>query len=121
MNMEHMKYLEAIARADVERVTLKESTYMGSWKKRGGAGAFFVTARKWDRLEVLLARANYDIFAALGRESNSGEDGTVLAEIRDLRSYLMLIEAEMMAAADSHIEKIGSPADGGHHARYQEG
>lgn len=37
-----------------------------------------------------------DIFEAIHRKP-SGADGTVLAEVRDLRRYLLLIEAEMMA------------------------
>jgi hypothetical protein len=37
-----------------------------------------------------------DIFAKI-RQRPSGEDGTVLAEVRDLRRYLLLVESEMMA------------------------
>jgi len=37
-----------------------------------------------------------NIFARI-RENPDGSDGTVLAEVRDLRRYLMLVEAEMMA------------------------
>jgi hypothetical protein len=37
-----------------------------------------------------------DIFTKI-EAAPSGDDGTVLAEVRDLRRYLMLVEAEMMA------------------------
>lgn len=40
-------------------------------------------------------RTSEDIFAAIADEP-SGRDGTVLACVRDLRTYLMLIEAEML-------------------------
>jgi hypothetical protein len=57
-------------------------------------------ARKWDRLENMLAENDlgYDIFRAIALERNmQGSDGTVLAEVRDLRRYLLLVEAEMVA------------------------
>ena len=58
-------------------------------------------ARKWDRLEGMLAvvgdaEARWDIFQRI-QVNPSGDDGTVLAEIRDLRRYLLLVEAEMVA------------------------
>ena len=40
-----------------------------------------------------------DIFVALERDQ-SGADGTPLAEVRDLRRYLLLVEARMMAEAE---------------------
>jgi hypothetical protein len=52
--------------------------------------------RKVDRLEVMLKEDNYDIFRSISN-SGDGDDGTVLAEVRDLRRYLLLVEAEMMA------------------------
>ena len=52
-------------------------------------------ARKWDRIENILSN-KWDIFAAI-RKDPSGKDGSMLAEIRDLRRYLMLVEAEAYA------------------------
>ncbi len=97
----HMEFLEAVAGGDVRALRKKEASYGSSWKRRGGVGAFMMMARKWDRLEVMLAKSNaimgkYDIFEHI-ETAPHGEDGTVLAEVRDLRRYLMLIEAEMMA------------------------
>lgn len=101
MNMDHLNYLETVAASDVVNVRLKEQTYMGSWKRRGGVGAFMMLARKWDRLESILSGSwNYDIFKAIESQTSvdpSGGDGSVLAEVRDKRRYLMLVEAEMMA------------------------
>jgi hypothetical protein len=95
---------------------VKEATYRGSWKRRGGVGAFMMLARKWDRLEGILSKVGkfgggdqdapaFDIFRWIERERHfetqynrrDGEDGTVLAEVRDLRRYLLLVEAEMVA------------------------
>lgn len=104
-NMDHLKFLEAVAAADVVEVRRKEATYMGSWKRRGGVGAFMMLARKWDRLEQEMQRkgVKYDIFSCIEMEEQiQGEDGTALAEVRDLRRYLMLVEAEMMARGVVH-------------------
>jgi hypothetical protein len=63
-----------------------------------------------------------NIFAKI-REAPGGEDGTVLAEVRDLRRYLLLVEAEMMAR--SHIYTRESTiqerpdVDGTQHARQE--
>lgn len=74
-----------------------------------------------------------DIFTAIATDP-SGDDGSVLAEVRDLRRYLLLVEAEMMArgivqlpptkwrevgvATNMEVEthRPGTPEDGGHHA-----
>ena len=94
--------LEAVAIQDVAQLKEKDKSYGGSWKKRGGVGAYMMAARKIDRIEVQLSRVpfnaahppQYDIFAHLA--SDSRPDG-ILDDIRDLRRYLLLIEAEMMA------------------------
>jgi hypothetical protein len=109
-DMGHMAYLEAVARGDVAHLRMKEATYRGSWKRRGGVGAFMMLARKIDRLEnmaqertpvygpgpdkIILTTTQFDIFAMIERKPD-GSDGTALAEIRDLRRYLLLIESEM--------------------------
>jgi hypothetical protein len=48
-------------------------------------------------MRVTRALTAEDVFAKIASEPPTGEDGTVLAEIRDLRRYLLLVEAEMMA------------------------
>ena len=132
----HMKYLSDVATDDVALLMEKEKTYKGSWKKRGGVGAFMMLARKWDRLENILSDQvdKYDIFAGIDNDP-SGDDGTVLAEVRDLRRYLLLVEAELTAQGHLSLRQVseellkpgneelfkpGTPDDGGHHAREDE-
>lgn len=93
----HMDYLDEIAAQDVATLREKERTYGGSWKKRGGVGAFMMLARKMDRLENIAAAAGYDIFEVMSKQGLGGADGELLAEIRDLRGYLLLVEAEMFS------------------------
>jgi hypothetical protein len=107
-------YLEVVQEEDFKRIKAKEETYQGSWKRSGGRSAYFMIQRKMDRIPILMKedligqdpseynglekrlRAEDDIFKKI--ELNpSDADGTVLAEIRDLRAYLTLVEAEMMA------------------------
>lgn len=94
--MNHLGCLEAVCEADLSEVRRKEATYKGSWKKRGGVGAWMMVARKIDRMEEMM-REQPDIFRAVVAGGLGGGDGTLLAEIRDLRRYLLLIESEVMA------------------------
>jgi len=128
-DMKHMDYLEQVMNEDLSTIRRKESTYKGSWKKRGGVGAAMMVLRKIDRLENMLETRGFDIFKDVG----DGSDGTMIAEIRDLRGYLILAEAEILAQNQQvwvQVEptktlrfkleptKPGTPEDGGHHARY---
>lgn len=94
------QHLEAISQEDVRYVRVKDRDYGSSWKKRGGVGAFMMLARKWDRLEEQTRRAGYDIMEVIRNggvaKVGQGGDGTTLAEVRDLRRYLLLLEAEMV-------------------------
>jgi hypothetical protein len=91
---EYHENLEDISTSDVDEVKAKDISYGSSWKKRGGIGAFMMLARKWDRLEeICKAKFSYDVIEAV-KADMSGKDGSVLAEIRDLRRYLLLVEAE---------------------------
>ena len=49
-------------------------------------------ARKWDRIEKQSCDYTYDIFLAL--EEDKRPEG-LIDDIRDLRRYLLLVEAEM--------------------------
>ena len=117
-NMAHMKFLEWIANNDIDELKRKESTYKGSWKKRGGVGAFMMMARKWDRIEGMLEARHYDVFD-LSFISTKGYDGTLVAELQDLRRYLLLIEAEIYAREEPN--RPGTPDDGGHHIKLAAG
>lgn len=88
----YIRVLPELANRDVTTLTVKDKQYDGSWIKRGGVGAFMNVARKMDRLENIVAGYNYDVFRALERESRNTNE-TLLDTIRDLRGYLMLVEA----------------------------
>lgn len=90
----YLDVLQEIADKDVAGLKKAQKNYGNSWKKRGGMGTFMMLARKWDRLENYLPKFAYDIFRAL-IEDQRGE-GTI-DDIRDLRRYLLLVEAEMVA------------------------
>jgi hypothetical protein len=109
--MSYTNYLSEISRSDVEVVVDKDLQYGSSWKRRGGVGAYMMLARKMDRIETALTphpddetRANgstefhrvapWDIFGAI--EADHRDEG-ILDDIRDLRRYLLLVEAEMRA------------------------
>lgn len=78
---------------DADKLHKAEKSYGDSWKQRGGIGAFMMAARKWDRLEKQVNEHGYDIFAAM--EADQRDEG-ILDDIRDLRRYLFLIDAEML-------------------------
>lgn len=115
------RHLGKIADDDLNYIKRKDVQYKGSWKRRGGTGAFFTIVRPWDRLEGMLAEprvrpidaksgdlsyklgestvplayAPFDIFEAIAAEGLEGKDGSIIACVRDLRRYLLLVEAEM--------------------------
>ena len=124
---QYHKFLQIVANQDVEFLKVKDKLYGGSWKKSGGRSAYFMLVRKMDRMIQIMRRpdppptfhinpklsgedlttkeaidylkASYlseDVFAKI-EEDPSGKDGCVLAEIRDLRRYLLLVEAEMVS------------------------
>ena len=127
-----LDHIDRIAADDCRELRRKEETYRGSWQARGGVGAFMMLARKMDRLEAIASSGGYNIFDCIARDEErysgqSGCDGSALAEVRDLRRYLMLVEAKMMA--DGVVPEVwgeiplqrpepdrpGTPDDGGHH------
>lgn len=74
--------------------------YGDSWRKRGGAGAYFTLARKLDRYERACALAKWDVFEAIRQTlatdgTMDGKDG-LLDDVRDLRRYLFLLEEFVM-------------------------
>lgn len=111
--VDHITFLDEVARDDVRAVEIAEQAYGSSWKKRGGVGAFMMLSRKWDRIENALrphadddALANlsgslrdrkvapWDIFGAIVADPRP--EG-IIDDIRDLRRYLLLVESEMRA------------------------
>lgn len=116
-DLRHMSFLLPITQDDMARIKEKEvgdpdngkPGYMGSWKKRGGQGAFMMLARKWDRLEVAVEGYDWDIFEAMRKDTRS--EG-ILDDIRDLRQYLMLVEAEMRARWESEDPRLDKALKG---------
>ncbi len=86
----------------LDHVKLEEAerSYGDSWKQRGGVGAFMMLARKWDRLEKQVTEYNYDVFKAVQKDKR--QEG-IIDDIRDLRRYLFLVEAEMIL--QGHVRK----------------
>lgn len=155
-NMDHLRFLAAVAAHDLDVVHRKEATYQGSWKRSGGRSAWMMVRRKIDRLLTMMSRpANpagwnptapalilkqltggaegvetlavsrtclegiirdvdhlercymaENIFTPI-RKDPSGDDGSVLAEVRDLRRYLLLVEAEMCARGVIPLTDLG--------------
>lgn len=106
---EMINHVSAVAKADVNKLHIAEQSYGDSWKQRGGVGAFMMLARKWDRLEKQVAEHNYDVFTAAIKDNRP--EG-IIDDIRDLRRYLMLVEAE--------LQRQGEVNDDGQHELFIE-
>ena len=84
------KLIEELATKDVSSLMEAQKSYGDSWRSRGGVGAFMMLARKWDRIENQTEKFKYDIFdTILNDHSVEG----ILDDIKDLRCYLLLVEA----------------------------
>lgn len=104
----YLNHLADVAREDVAGLLKAQQSYGDSWKRRGGVGAFMMLARKWDRLENAMTKpvvlrpdegqdmvvSDYDIFTRTLADRRA--EG-LIDDIRDLRRYLMLVEAELRA------------------------
>lgn len=112
----YLDYIRPVAESDVEGLLKAEKSYGNSWKQRSGIGAFMMLARKWDRIEKRVAKdisgssgkaiaRKYDIFEHIAADRRT--EG-IIDDIRDLRRYLMLVEAEMAARG---VVKIGTSRD----------
>ncbi len=111
----YLDYLRAVAESDVRGLRNAEKSYGNSWKRRGGVDTFNMLARKWDRVEKRLATgieadagtssaSPYDIFEHMAADTES--DGFI-DDVRDLRRYLMLAEAEIVARQAGNLEDSG--------------
>jgi len=99
---DYLNHLDAIAKEDADGLKVAHKSYGNSWKKRGGAGAYMIMARKFDRLDNTMPKFNHDIFRAVLEDQRS--EG-VIDDIRDLRRYLMLIEAEIRAKGINPVHR----------------
>ena len=87
-----IKETEIISAEDWTSLDRAEEDYGDSWRKRGGIGAFMMLARKWDRIEKQVVEKGWDIFKSI--EQDIRPEG-ILDDIKDLRRYLLLVEAHM--------------------------
>jgi len=87
---------EIISAEDWTSLDKAEQDYGDSWRKRGGVGAFMMLARKWDRIENQVVEKGWDIFKSI--EQDIRPEG-ILDDIKDLRRYLLLVEAHMRTKA----------------------
>ena len=95
--MRNGSIIEDLANKDISKLRHAEQSYGHSWISRGLRGAYFVMVRKIDRFENQMRQVNFDLPTAL--EAFPGKDG-ILDDIRDLRQYLLLIEAEIIAQGE---------------------
>jgi hypothetical protein len=111
-----LAHLQPIANDDVHTIHEKEKAYGDSWRRNGGIGAFMIFARKWDRI---VQRVTADISPANGHPGASRDNilehiaadhrsEPILEDIRDLRQFLLLTEAEMAARG---IVEVGTARD----------
>ena len=96
--------LNAITEELVKYVSEKDLHYGSSWRKRGGPGAFFVIARKWDRIEQAcqtLKSSEYNIFDVFDKDDRIE---TILDDCLDLAGYLLILIEHMIEIG--HVTKI---------------
>lgn len=92
MNENHLQHITPIAQEDAAGLLKAHESYGNSWKKRGGVGAYIIMIRKFDRMELTCKKFGWDIFEAVKQDQRA--EG-IIDDIRDLRRYLNLIEAEL--------------------------
>lgn len=102
-NKDMLSAIMDVAQSDVKGLETAQKSYGDSWKKRGGVGAYMMLARKWDRIENRVSQPAalqgsvvvnaWDIFEHIGADDRA--EG-LIDDIRDLRRYLLLVEAEML-------------------------
>ena len=93
--------LQAVTEDDVTALIESRIHYGDSWRAEGGFSAWFNIKRKVDRLVKLMSRDatptrdRYDIFGHI--QSDLAEGGeAVLDAVRDMRRYLILVEAHLV-------------------------
>lgn len=84
----HLNFLDVVLDTDHDYIIKRDQEYNASWLARGGVGAFMMLARKWDRMEPMVAKYGYDIFAMLEAHPDRIDD------VEDLCRYLTLVRSE---------------------------
>lgn len=111
-----LDFLGPIAAFDVATIEVKERAYGDSWKRNGGIGAFMIFARKWDRIKMRVTTElePQDGLPGAGRDNilehiaADRRSEPVLDDVRDLRQFLLLVEAEMAARG---VVQVGTARD----------
>jgi hypothetical protein len=100
------KTIETILQEDIEGLKEANKQYGGSWIKRGGVGAFMMLARKWDRIEEKMNSSKSNSVIDIIEQDTRAEG--IIDDIRDLRRYLMLVEAYNIGGSDylNYLERI---------------
>ena len=96
-----IREVEVLCAEDWTSLDKAEQDYGDSWRKRGGVGACMMLARKWDRIENQVIDRGWDIFEAI--EKDIRPEG-ILDDIKDLRRYLLLVEAHMRLKGNTRIK-----------------
>jgi hypothetical protein len=102
----YLDCLPAVSQSDVWAIEHADQSFAQSWRRGRGADAYKTLAEKWQRIERRLvmyetrAAARYDVFEHIAADRRAKN---IMDDIRDLRRYLMLVEAEMAARGDVEI------------------
>ena len=101
--MAYLNNLKIVVDQDVQALRRAADEYGASFSRRGGVGHFMMLARKWDRIEQAMVKANglpcYDVYV---RAAHDTRPEGLIDDIRDLRRYLILLEAELLAQETKH-------------------
>jgi hypothetical protein len=104
------RIINKLGQQDTEVLQQKDKSYGSSWRKRGGIGAFMMLCRKWDRLEKMCEGAGYDIFQLIRDHNeefpNPEDDNHILAQVRDLRRYLLLVDSWLLLEGSDLYEAM---------------
>lgn len=105
--------LETQLSTAIEVILCKNREYGGSWKSRGGVGAFMMFARKWDRLENALTIRNEEGVSIGFRDlfelavTDNRPEG-IIDDLEDLRNYLILAIDEINQRKAAALPSKGS-------------
>lgn len=111
---QQLAHLLKISKIIARFVFDKDRQYGSSWRRRGGVGAFFIIARKWDRIEQACAsevfgqqdgeeveKPKWDLFERFARDKR--QEG-IKDDVVDLIGYLLVLLEHMIATG--HVTKI---------------
>lgn len=92
-----LKSLPFEPESNVNFLRSKNESYGGSWKRRGGVGAFMMLARKWDRIETLSGQDGDRL-----RKAITADTAGIIDDFVDLYNYCLLVA--------EHIHRLAAEA-----------